>query len=133
MFDDPKKHLKWMEEALLAEESEEVPEEPVEEPELDWEEILNEDWDPTQPPKSNPAIDFGSTCFADEEFDEDAAVLQPRGMAARKIAQTQKKEAQRQSKEAQKKQKGIAGLVVLALLELLGIFLILGWWITWLL
>ena len=135
MFDNPKKHLQWMEEELLAEENTDEPEDiSAEDPGDDWEQLLMDDWDPTEPPKNNPAVNFGRAFYQYEILDEEpAALLTPTGTAQRIISQNQKKEKHRREKQAKQKEKGIGGLIFLALLELLGIFMIIGWWILWLL
>lgn len=135
MFDDPQKHLKWMEEALLEEEKEDDTElsDYADYPDEDWEKILEEDWDFTQPPASNPALNFSRAFYEDELFTEDVSLpVHQKGRAAKMIDRDQKKEEHRQKKKDKKKNKGIGGLVILALLELLGIFAIIGWWIQWL-
>ena len=132
MFDDPRKELRRLEEELLAAEYEQ--EEQIEQydefedfGEYDEDEailaearaLIGEEEPPiyrnhangygTRMP--NPAVDFNRTVYADEEFDEDSAVLV----------------------EKKKKEKGIGGLVFLAILELIGILGIVGWWVLWLL
>lgn len=134
MFDDPHKQLKWMEQELLAAETEE---EGYQEEDFDeaFEETA-EDYDDDQlinmvnelireEPGGfrNPAVDFSRTIYADEEFDEDASVT------ATKAQKRQKKTAK---KEAPQKNTNIRGLVFLACLEILGILAIIGWWLRWL-
>lgn len=123
MFDDPKKELRRMEEELFAAEYEEEPESGSESEyeDEDWlqqaRELLGEEEEPPirnhangygASPR-NMAPDFGRMAYADEELDESRAVFD----------------------EAPKK-KGAGGLVVLALLEVLGILAILWWWKQWL-
>lgn len=124
MFDDPKKELQWMEEELLAAEYDE--EEAAFDDELEYE---DDDWlqeakallgDEEEIPirnhangygtrPRNYAVDFGRTVYDDEEQDEDKAVfVDP------------------------PERKSIGGLVLLALLELLGILAIVWWWVKWL-
>ena len=139
MFDDPRKNLHWMEQELLAEEEPEQPDEiydtfsgEFQEPYgqydddalMDLVDELIEEEAPEPPVRNfangygrrrNPAVDFSRTVYADEEFDESAAVL---------VGEPPKKKA--------KKKKGIKGLVLLAFLEILGILAIIGWWLQWL-
>lgn len=61
------------------------------------------------------AQEYSRTVFADEEFDEDAAVV-----------------VQRRKKEKLPKNRRVKGLVFLACLELLGILAVMGWWLRWL-
>ena len=143
MFDDPKKELQRMQRELLAAEQE--TEEEVYTPFEDYtacgdydeeEQLLKEakmligDFDDEPPIRNhangygnrrtvsapqkappapkNPAVDFNRTVFSDEEFDEKNAVL------------------------VEEQPKGIGGLLLLAILEVLGILAIVGWWIQWL-
>ena len=132
MFDDPRKELRRLEEELLAAEYEE--EEQIEQYD-EFEDFGEYDEDEAilaearaligeeEPPiyrnhangygtrRPNPAVDFNRTVYADEEFDEDSAVLV----------------------EKKKKEKGIGGLVFLAILELIGILGIVGGGVLWLL
>lgn len=128
MFDDPKKELRRLEQELLAAEYEEEPEEQEEEfgsgfafEEDDWlqeaKTLIGEEEEipirnhangyGTRP--RNYAVDFDRTVYDDEEMDEDKAVFVD-----------------------EPKPKGIGGLVLLALLEVLGIVAIVWWWIQWL-
>ncbi len=108
MFDDPREKLKWMEEALLE----------TEEPQEDdlmrrVDALLNEDAPQEFPPqvrrpRRNPAMDTFRTVTPGEGFDEAAAVRPPA------------------------KQKGIGGLVLLAILETAAIAAVARWWLQWL-
>lgn len=119
IFDDPRRELRRLEEELLAEEREEEYEEfgdyGFEEYDEDAEllaqakALIGDEAPPVR--RRNPAVDFNRTVYADEEFDEDDAVLVKK----------------------RKKEKGIGGLLFLAILELMGILGIVGWWILWLL
>ena len=112
MFRDTEKNLRRLEEALLAEEIEEAYASSEDEDwEADWEEDT-EDWDEELDASENPAQDFARMVYADEAFDEDAAVLADR--------------------KKQRKRKGIGGQCLLALLELAGIGGLVWWWIQWL-
>lgn len=126
MFDDPKNTLRRMEEELRAAEYDEEKAEPdygFDYEDDDWLEeaksLIGED---SELPIRNHANGYGSrpqnfavnyhrTVYDDEILDETAALF---------------------AEEPQKK-KGIGGLVLLALLEVLGILAILLWWARWLL
>jgi len=123
MFDDPKKTLRRMEQELLAAEREETPEPDFgAEFELDEDALLREakaliGEEEEIPIRNhangygtrNYAVDFDRTVYDDEEMDEDKALY-----------------------AEETKTKGIGGLVVLALLEVLGIVAIVLWWVRWL-
>lgn len=126
MFDDPREDLHWLQEELLAEEQEagfdqDMP--PQEDPELVWlhqvRSLLGpEDPPPQAPPRrptrasraarQAPPAHF-QTYEPGQEWDEGAAVF-----------------------DDDPPPKGIGGLVVLAVLELLGILAVAGWWLKWL-
>ncbi len=122
MFDDPKKELQRMEEELFAAEYEEEAESGGE-PERDGEDwlqqvkdLLGEEEPPIRnhangygPHSRNHDPDLGRAAIADEELDERRAVF-----------------------AEEPKKKGAGGLVLLALLEVLGILAILWWWKQWL-
>ena len=125
MFDDPKNTLQRMEEELRAAEYEEEaePDYGFDYEDDNWLEeaksLIGEDEEiPIRNhangygarPQNN-AVDFGRMVYGDEELDKSAALF---------------------AEEPQKK-KGIGGLVLLALLEMLGILAILLWWARWLL
>lgn len=116
MFDDPGKELRRMKDELLAAEYEEEAEYEDE----DWleeaKELIGEEEFPIRNHANgygtrNYAVDFNRMVYDDEELDETAAVFA----------------------EEPEKKKGIGGLVLLALLELLGILAIVWWWVRWLL
>ena len=122
MFDDPGRELRRLEQELLAAEAEELDnfEEYDEADDLLAEaKMLLGDYDDDPPIRNhangygrrmpNPAVDFSRTVYDDEDFDEDAAVL---------VEKT--------------KTKGIGDLVFLAILEVIGILAIVGWWLQWL-
>ena len=95
MFDDPGKALRHLEEELRAAEQEE-----------EWEEYT-----PTR------AEGFSRSVYADESFDEVAALTVNEEKPAKK------------TKKKKRKKKGIKDLVFLAFLEILGILAIIGWWL----
>ena len=117
MFDDPKEALRRMQEELLA------AEETGEEGNILEETAPEEDEDiPIRPRKDTPtrAEGFGRSVYADEYFDEGAAVV-PGQEAGRKKAKKQK----RKKKKARKSRKSTLFLLLLALLAMI------GWWLKW--
>lgn len=106
MFDDPKQRLYELEQALKEEEWEELPAEEEDDWLADAKALLGDSPAPRcGQPKS---VDFSRTVYADEEMSEsDALYVEP------------------------PKRKGAGGLVFLALLELIGIGLVILWWMKW--
>ena len=100
MADDLKERLRWLEQELK--EIDPVPPEP-EEPEEAEEDELG--------PGNNWAVDFHRAVYADEEPVPEEALVSNR----------------RNRKE--KKKKSGSGQVLLALLEILALLAILGWWL----
>ena len=99
MADDLKERLRWLEREL----KEAEPEVPVEEPEEEDADGLG--------PGYNWAVDFHRAVYADEEpVPEEALVSNRRG-------------------RKEKKKKSRRGQVILALLEILAIAALLGWWL----
>ncbi len=112
MFDDPKEALMKLNEQLLAEEENE-------ENLLEKTEDNDEDL-PIRPKKDTPtrAEGFGRTVYADEIFDENAAVTPGEGGKKKKA----KKEKRKKDKKG-KKRKFPLFLLLLALLAWI------GWWL----
>ena len=120
MFDDPKNTLRRMEEELRAAEYEEEAEPEYEDDDwlADAKALIGED---EEIPIRNHANGYGTRPrnyamydnreVYDEELDDDAVLYA----------------------EEPRKKKGIGGLVLLALLEVLGILAVLWWWARWLL
>jgi len=104
VFDDPRQKLRWMEQELLAEEETDDFLEDFD-PELREELELTPD---DLRPGKNLAVDFSRAVYEDES-DIEADYVPPT-----------------------KKKKGVGGLVFLALMEILGILAIIGWWKQWL-
>lgn len=109
MFDDPKKELERLERALLQSE-----EEPGED-ELDLEEVkaylAEDDWEGTdREPLYRRYADIDWQDEADEEPEEEPADYQP----------------------APPRKKGIAGLMILLLMETAALVAVIAWWIRWL-
>ena len=98
--DERSDSLKWLEEALLEEEEQELTQDADE---------FEEEFAPSEvfPRKrrQNSAVAHSRTFYDDEVFDESAAV-----------------------EDTEPRRKGIGGLLVLALLELAGIVAIAAWW-----
>ena len=122
MRDDAKKNLKRVEEELLAEVS-------LEEEFGDWIKE-EEDWleDARElltdnASRSRRAFDF------DAEEEDDSTVYAP----SKKQAKTKAQKKVKAKKAKVRKEKGVGGLVFLALLELVGIAAVLVWWVLWLL
>ena len=120
MFDDPKKNLRKMEEALWEAEYEDASEDENSDWTEDWleqtKELLDEDDVLIRNHANgygtrNYAVDFDRTVFDDEEEMDDRKAVYDDGPPP----------------------KGIGGLVFLAALELLGIVGIALWWLKWLL
>jgi len=128
MFDDPKKELRRLEEALLAEEGYEEYDTEA------WEEDSDDDREFHEPLRYNAAVDFGRTLYDDEEFfEEDAVLADTRSRRQiRRDAKKEKRKLHQEKKNQKRKKKGIGGLLLLSLLEILGILWILRWWIEWL-
>ena len=127
MRDDPRKNLKWLEQQLL---EEEAPESllPEEDDLLRRVDALMED----TPPEERPVGNFSrkskgaraEQAHIRQQFDESAAVLTKTKKQLRREA--------RLRKAAEKKaniNRKIGDLVFLAILEIIGILAILGWWL----
>ena len=112
MFDDPKEALRKLNDELLAAEEEE-------DILAEKEENSHEDL-PIRPKKDNPtrAEGFGRTVYADERFDESAAVIPGEGR--------KKKKAKKAGKKKNKKGKHRKLPLFLLLLALLAWI---GWWL----
>ena len=126
MFDDPKKELRRMEQALWEAEEEALLEQSGQEDD-DLEELLQEQWltedalaQQENIPIRNHANNYGRrpgnfapdiqrTVYDDEADVQDRAVT-----------------------PAEPEKKGVGGLFLLLLLEILGILLVILWWVKWL-
>ena len=136
MHDDPRNHLKWLEQELLAEDTIHRDFSRLPNPEYQKDEDLlelvdmligEEETDP-EPPVRNFANRYGSTAKSvraeqahiRQQFDPSAAVLTKTGKQLRR------------EKIAEKKanvNRNLKDLVFLAILECIGILAILGWWL----
>lgn len=119
MFDNPRSELDWLEDELLDEELEEI---------LYGSGEDDEEYD-----------EYDDGEYGNEEYDEDDAEAE--------YAQAKPRSRRREKKRRRTvypdeddeerymllpKRKGIKGLVFLAVLELIGILAIIGWWLQWL-
>ena len=111
---------KWLVDELLAveepEESEDTPE-----PEPAW---WQEDGE-----GRNSGWSYG--VYEDEEFDEDAALLAETPRQKRKRLKLEKKQKKLEKKQRRKKRRTTGASVLVALLEILAIFALIGWWLQW--
>ena len=109
MFDNPRSELDWLEDELLDEELEEIlygsGEDDEEYDEYD-EDDAEAEYAQAKPRSRRREKKRRRTVYPDED-DEERYMLLP-------------------------KRKGIKGLVFLAVLELIGILAIIGWWLQWL-
>lgn len=130
MFDDPREDLHWLQEELLAQEEaegfaqDEEDELPEDDPELVWLRQVHSLLGPEEQPEPSrrstratrasraarqaPPANF-QTYEPGQSWDESAALF-----------------------DDGPPPKGIGGLVVLAILEVLGILAVVGWWLKWL-
>ncbi|HIR30618.1 MAG TPA: hypothetical protein IAB83_01215 [Candidatus Faecousia faecavium] len=155
MFDDPSRELRRLEEELLAEEEEEEEFEQSEEDEYgEYDEFFDEE-------DLNNALygsDQGWVDNLDELLSEEPEVRNhangygtrmeaPRKKASQASKKKEKKAKKRSVYEEEEyeqldedaavfdddyKEKGIGGLVFLAILEIIGILAVVRWWIQWL-
>ena len=140
MYDNPGKHLNWLQQQLLAEEA--VFQNPGTLPETEYvddedlmelvDKLIGEDEEDEEPPIRNYANNYGRTpkslraerAHQAARFDEGAAVLTKTKKQLRQEA--------KQQKIAEKKagvNRRLGDLVFLAILECAGILAILGWWL----
>ena len=123
MRDDPRKHLKWLVQELRS--SEAVDPYMDETADLPWpaDLVLEEDPEPpvfVQKTKKKTKGQQVEEAHIVKQFDESAAVLTKTKKQLRREAKLQKKA---------NVNRNIKGLVFLAILEVLGILAILGWWL----
>lgn len=115
MFDNPRKSLFRLQQELLAEEEEPVEEADFEDPEEALDEmkefLRREDWE-----ESDREPLYRSYSEDDEEA-EDMQYADP--------AELPKKELKKRRK------RGNGGLIFAAVLEILGLIALLGWWLLW--
>ena len=127
MRDDPRNNLKWLEQELLAAERPAAPKEITDDTAelLAQVDDLLDDLSEPEPPvfvqkgKRQTMGEKAERQHISRQFDEDAAVLTKTRGQLRKEKRKQKRESVNRN---------IKGLVVLAVLEIIGILCILGWW-----
>lgn len=126
MRDDPRNNLKWLEQELLAAERPAAPKEITDDTAqlLAQVDDLLDDLSEPEPPvfvqKRQTMGEKAERQHISRQFDEDAAVLTKTRGQLRKEKRKQKRESVNRN---------IKGLVVLAVLEIIGILCILGWWL----
>ena len=128
MRDDPRNNLKWLEQELLATERPAAPKDITDDTAelLAQVDDLLDDLSEPEPPvfvqkrKRQTMGEKAERQHISRQFDEDAAVLTKTKGQLRKEKRKQKRESVNRN---------IKGLVVLAVLELIGIACILGWWL----
>ena len=127
MRDDPRNNLKWLEQELLAAERPAAPKDITDDTAelLAQVDDLLDDLSEPEPPvfvqkrKRQTMGEKAERQHISRQFDEDAAVLTKTRGQLRKEKRKQKRESVNRN---------IKGLVVLAVLEIIGIACILGWW-----
>lgn len=132
MFDDPKKELQRLQDELLAAEDEEWDDlSDIQDLLDDYEEedsveaIMEEFGAQEQPRYQNYANGYGRATAAPAYYEEEEPELEDDAVVYREDA--------RKKKKKDKKEKGVGGLVFLAILETLGILAIAAWWAVMLL
>lgn len=139
MHDDPRRNLKWLEQELLAEESlhrdfSNLPDKDYHKDEdlLELVDTLIGEEETPEPPVRNFANNYGRPSKGERA----ARVQAPKGLEESAYVPVKtKKQLRREEKQrriAEKKSgvnRNIKGLVFLAILEVLGILSILGWWL----
>lgn len=160
MFDDPRRELRRLEEELLAEEEEEEEFAPSEDEEYgEYDEFFDEDdlnnalygsdqgWVDNldellseEPEVRNHANGYGTRMQAPQKKISQKQTSQKKEKKAKKAKKTpvyEEEEYEELDENAavfddQPKEKGIGGLVFLAILEMIGILAVVRWWIQWL-
>lgn len=127
MRDDPRRTLKWMEQELLSAEAPDIYMDETAELLAMADLVLEEDPEPpvfVQKTRKKTKGEKIEEAHISRQFDESAAVLTKTKKQLRREAKLRK--------QAEKKANinhNIKGLVFLAILEVLGILAILGWWL----
>jgi hypothetical protein len=123
MRDDPRKNLKWLEQELRSSETVDPYMDETAELLAMADLVLEEDPEPpvfVQQTKKQTKGQQAEEAHIVKQFDESAAVLTKTKKQLRREAKLQKKA---------NVNRNIKGLVFLAILEILGILAILGWWL----
>lgn len=136
MGDDPRRNLKWLEQQLLAEDSvhrdfSKLPDQSYHRDEalLEMVDMLINDEEPDEePPVRNAANNYGRITRGERAVRAQA----PKHLDEAAYVPVKTKKQLRQEAKAAKKANvnhNIKGLVFLAILECIGIWVILGWWL----
>ena len=138
MRDDPRKNLKWMEQQLLAEETlhrdfSKLPDKEYHKDEdlLELVDMLLEEDSGTEVP-APPIRSFSSRSGRITQGEQAAQVHAPNHLDKNAYVPVKTKKQLRKEARQQKKSnvnRSIGGLVFLAVLECIGIFVLLGWWL----
>lgn len=140
MYDDPRKNLKWLEQELLAEDTlhrdfSKLPDKDYHKDDdlLELVDMLIGE-EETEP--AHPVRNFANNYGRPSKGERAARVQTPKGLEENAYVPVKtKKQLRREEKQrkiAEKKagvNRNIKGLVFLAILEVLGILAILGWWL----
>ena len=140
MGDDPRKHLKWLEQELLAEEHIHRDFSKLPDPEYHEDEellelvdmLIGEDETPEEPLPRNFANNYGRETKGARAERAHRNRQQEESVALLTKTKKQLRQEAKQQKIAEKKagvNRNIKGLVFLAILECLGILALLGWWL----
>ena len=129
MRDDPRKNLKWLEQQLLEAEAPQSFSTDTDDLMTRVDALLEEIQEPDPPAFSRKSVrktrgQRAEQAHIEKQFDESAAVLTKTKKQLRKEAK-QQKIAEKKSTVNHK----LKDLVILALLEIIGILCILGWWL----
>ena len=129
MFDDPREDLGWLQKQLLEAEQAEAPYYPE-----------TEDWDEEDPEQL--WLDEVEALLGPEESQQEEQASMNASKRKKKSRPTAAQRAQQAREEPWDESaavfddkappKGIGGLVLLAILEVLGILAVVGWWLKWL-
>lgn len=144
-IDDPGKNLKWLEQELLADDPifrtapapQKVKYEEMDDRELMElvDTLIEEDEEEEEPPIRNFANNYGHGMKAQRAAHTQPAPKLEESAAVPVKTKKQLRREEKLRKKAEKKasvNRNIKGLVVLAGLECLGILVLLGWWLQWL-
>jgi len=156
MFDDPSRELRRLEEELLAEEEEEEFEQSEEDEYGEYDEFFDEDdlnnalygsdqgWVDNldellsgEPEVRNHANGYGTRMKAPQKKVSQASKKKKKAKKVKKAPVYEEAEYEELDEDAavfdeDYKDKGIGGLVFLAILEIIGILAVVLWWIQWL-
>lgn len=156
MFDDPSRELRRLEEELLAEEEEEEFEQSEEDEYGEYDEFFDEDdlndalygsdqgWVDNldellsgEPEVRNHANGYGTRMKAPQKKVSQASKKKKKAKKVKKAPVYEEEEYEELDEDAavfdeDYKDKGIGGLVFLAILEIIGILAVVLWWIQWL-